>query len=97
MLKKNKNLFIDNRAEETPLIIQEFDLEVIVERFDVLKDKEIHNFLFNLEPSSEIKFKSIEKPINMTSEKHLGYAIQWFGLFAILLVMTLYIGLKKNE
>ena len=96
-LEKNKNPFIDNKAEETPLIIQEFDLKVIVERFDELKDKEIYNFLFNLEPSSEIKFKSIEKPINMTSEKHIGYAIQWFGLFAILLVMTLYIGLKKNE
>ena len=33
----------------------------------------------------------------MTTEKHLGYAIQWFGLFAILFIMTLVIGLRKDE
>ena len=96
-LEKNKNPFVQNTAEENPLIIQEFNLDQIVDNFNYLKNKLVYAFLFNLNPSDINKFKSIEKPINMTTEKHLGYAIQWFGLFAILLIMTLVIGLRRDE
>ena len=78
------------------LSIDEITKSAIAE-FNYLKNKPVYAFLFNLNPSDKNKFKSIEKPINMTTEKHLGYAIQWFGLFAILFIMTLVIGLRKDE
>ena len=36
-------------------------------------------------------------PTNMTPEKHFGYAIQWFTMFAALCLMYLWLGFKKNE
>ena len=60
-------------------------------------DKEIYDFLFNLAPSDPFKLVPIEKPISMSASKHIGYAIQWFGLSVVLVVMTLIAFLKKNE
>ena len=62
-----------------------------------LEDKEIYDFLFNLAPSDPFKLVPIEKPISMSASKHIGYAIQWFGLSVVLVVMTLIAFLKKNE
>ena len=61
------------------------------------EDKEIYDFLFNLAPSDPFKLVPIEKPISMSASKHIGYAIQWFGLSVVLVVMTLIAFLKKNE
>ena len=33
---------------------------------------EIMPFIFNLDSNNQFKFKQIEKPINMPSEKHIG-------------------------
>jgi cytochrome oxidase assembly protein ShyY1 len=53
--------------------------------------------LFNLAPSDPFMLVPIEKPISMSASKHIGYAIQWFGLSVVLVVMTLIAFLKKNE
>ena len=54
-------------------------------------------FIFNLDSNNQFKFKQIEKPINMPSEKHIGYAIQWFGLCLALIILTIMAFIKKDE
>ena len=97
VLNKNENSFIQNIAESDPRIIQEFSLSNIVKKFPNLENKYIHNFLFNLNINDENKFLPIEKPTNMTASKHIGYAIQWFGLCLALLVLTIYAYRRKDE
>ena len=96
VLLKQKNAFAKEINESDSRIIQEFNLANI-KRKRGLENKEIYDFLFNLAPSDPFKLVPIEKPISMSASKHIGYAIQWFGLSVVLVVMTLIAFLKKNE
>ena len=43
-----------------------------------------------------MKFSAIETPVNMSSSKHIGYAIQWFGLCLALIILTIYAYRRKD-
>ena len=60
------------------------------------KNKDIYVYLFNLQEEDKMKFSSIEKPVNMSSSKHIGYAIQWFGLCLALIILTIYAYRRKD-
>ena len=96
-LFKQNNTFVKNIEESDIRIIQEFNTSVLIERFPILKDRYLHPFLFNLDVRDADKFKPIEKPVNMTAAKHIGYAIQWFGLCAALIILTIYAYRRKGE
>ena len=96
-LFKQNNTFVKNIEESDIRIIQEFNTSVLIERFPILKDRYLHPFLFNLDVRDADKFQPIEKPVNMTATKHLGYAIQWFGLCAALIILTIYAYRRKGE
>lgn len=96
VLKRTNNAFIQNIQESDSRIIQEFDLSYLKERHSSLKNKEIYEYLFNLQAENEMKFSAIEKPVNMSSSKHIGYAIQWFGLCAALIILTIYAYRRKD-
>ncbi len=96
VLKRTNNAFIQNIQESDSRIIQEFDLSYLKERHSLLKNKEIYEYLFNLQAENEMKFSAIEKPVNMSSSKHIGYAIQWFGLCAALIILTIYAYRRKD-
>ena len=96
VLKRTNNAFIQNIQESDSRIIQEFDLSHLKERHSSLKNKEIYEYLFNLQAENEMKFSAIEKPVNMSSSKHIGYAIQWFGLCAALIILTIYAYRRKD-
>ena len=96
-LFKQNNTFVKNIEESDIRIIQEFNTSVLIERFPILKDRYLHPFLFNLDVRDADKFKPIEKPVNMTATKHIGYAIQWFGLCAALIILTIYAYRRKGE
>ena len=57
----------------------------------------IRPYIFNLDKNDQFKFKEIEKPINMSSDKHIGYAIQWFGLCLALIVLTIIAFRRKDD
>ena len=95
-LRRTNNAFIQNIQESDLRIIQEFDLNYLKERYSSLKNKEIYEYLFNLQAEDEVKFSAIEKPVNMSSSKHIGYAIQWFGLCAALIILTIYAYRRKD-
>ena len=96
VLRRTNNAFIQNIQESDLRIIQEFDLNYLKERYSSLKNKEIYEYLFNLQAEDEVKFSAIEKPVNMSSSKHIGYAIQWFGLCAALIILTIYAYRRKD-
>ena len=96
VLRRTNNAFIQNIQESDSRIIQEFDLNYLKERYSSLKNKEIYEYLFNLQAEDEVKFSAIEKPVNMSSSKHIGYAIQWFGLCAALIILTIYAYRRKD-
>ena len=96
-LFKQNNTFVKNIEESDIRIIQEFNTSVLIERFPILKDRYLHPFLFNLDVRDADKFQPIEKPVNMSATKHIGYAIQWFGLCAALIILTIYAYRRKGE
>ncbi len=96
VLRRANNSFVQNIQESDPRIIQEFDLSYLKERYSSLENKDIYVYLFNLQEEDEMKFSSIEKPVNMSSSKHIGYAIQWFGLCLALMILTIYAYRRKD-
>ena len=96
VLRRANNSFVQNIQESDPRIIQEFDLSYLKERYSSLENKDIYVYLFNLQEEDEMKFSSIEKPVNMSSSKHIGYAIQWFGLCLALIILTIYAYRRKD-
>ena len=96
-LFKQNNTFVKNIEESDSRIIQEFNTSLLIERYPMLKDKYLHPFLFNLDIRDVNKYQPIEKPVNMTASKHIGYAIQWFGLCAALIILTIYAFRRKGE
>ena len=96
LFKKN-NTFVKNIEESDSRIIQEFNASLLIDKYPMLKDKYLHPFLFNLDIRDVNKYQPIEKPVNMTASKHIGYAIQWFGLCAALIILTIYAYRRKGE
>ena len=97
ILKKNQNSFVQNIDESDPRIIQQFSIKDITKKFTFLEEVLVYEGLMNLSSYDPLKFFSIEKPINMTASKHIGYAIQWFGLCLALLILTIYAYRRKDE
>ena len=96
-LFKQNNTFVKNIEESDSRIIQEFNASLLIDKYPMLKDKYLHPFLFNLDIRDVNKYQPIEKPVNMTASKHTGYAIQWFGLCAALIILTIYAYRRKGE
>ena len=96
-LFKQNNAFVKNIEESDSRIIQEFNASLLIDKYPMLKDKYLHPFLFNLDIRDVNKYQPIEKPVNMTASKHIGYAIQWFGLCAALIILTIYAYRRKGE
>ena len=96
-LFKQNNTFVKNIEESDSRIIQEFNASLLIDKYPMLKDKYLHPFLFNLDIRDVNKYQPIEKPVNITASKHIGYAIQWFGLCAALIILTIYAYRRKGE
>ena len=96
VLIKEDNSFVQDIEESDTRIIQEFNIERLINKFPILKDRYLHPFLFNLDIRDNKKFLAIEKPVNMAASKHIGYAIQWFGLCIALIILTIYAFRRKD-
>ena len=75
-----------------PMRIQQIDLLVI----NQLLQAEVLPFVLNLSPEHESGFVREWKPVVMPPEKHLAYAIQWFGL-AIACIMVFGFAMKSRK
>ena len=81
-------------TENWPKVSQTKNLEVLRAVFD----EDLAPYIIVADPtlSNSLVYMKII-PTNMTPEKHFGYAIQWFTMFAALCLMYLWLGFKKNE
>jgi surfeit locus 1 family protein len=77
-----------------PSVVQLIDSQVLTEKLGY----EIASFQLELEPESQEGYKR-EWKINtaIPPEKHLGYAVQWFGLALTLTALFFWISLKKRS
>lgn len=76
----------ENTLVVWPHRILEVDIEIMSSQFgSALFSKVIR--LDETEPSA---FSIINRPVNMTPQKHIGYAVQWFSLALALAVLWLF-------
>jgi surfeit locus 1 family protein len=68
-------------------------VSIIEQRFD----KTIEPYLVRLEPEVESTFAIDWAWLNMSPEKHLAYAFQWFGLAFTFLIVSIVVLIKKEK
>ena len=76
-----------------PVIIQSVNLK---ELGHVLNE-ELKPFVIMLDEGSEAGFNRNWPAFKMDSDKHIGYAVQWFALFCALLGIFFIVNTKRNE
>jgi surfeit locus 1 family protein len=66
-----------------PALLQQIDLTQIQQHLNAtgfLQSGTLFPFVVNLAPDPNSEFSRNWQPVVMSPEKHLGYAVQWFGL-----------------
>lgn len=86
------NVFIADQPEiNWPLVIQEIQVSQIE---DILGES-LLPFVVALELPTDSPFVNNHKPVVMQPEKHLGYAIQWFGLAIGCFLVFIFASIRK--
>jgi len=66
-----------------PALLQQTDMTQIKQHLvaaGLLSQAKLYPFIVNLTPEEDSEFVRNWQPVVMSPEKHLGYAVQWFGL-----------------
>ncbi len=58
---------------------------------------ELYPFVILLAPDAKNGFIRDWQPINMSPAKHTGYAVQWFAMAAVLLILFFVISIRKES
>ena len=74
-----------------PLLIQKIDFKVL----DQAIKKPLYPFVVRLDATAANGFVRNWQPINVMPQRHLGYALQWFGLAIVLLLTFIFFSRKK--
>src|SRR5690606_8872352 len=84
-----------------PLLVQKLDMGALAKLFDQERaGVELAPFVVRLDPEMDVE-EGDEMPRNwqwmaMSPEKHRGYAVQWFGMALVLLVLYITFSLEKK-
>ncbi|OEF28189.1 SURF1 family protein [Vibrio rumoiensis] len=87
------------QAGQAVLRIQNLSMNALESRWDKTL------FPYAIQPLSLVKMMNVDgevskdlphpwKPVSMASDKHIGYAIQWFSMAAVLLMLACWFGYK---
>lgn len=66
-----------------PALLQQIDMAQITQHLraaGLLRQGKLYPFIVNLTPEADSEFVRNWQPVVMSPDKHLGYAVQWFGL-----------------
>ncbi|MCH9769504.1 MAG: SURF1 family protein, partial [Gammaproteobacteria bacterium] len=74
-----------------PLLIQRIDIKALRQVLNVA----IYPFVMRLDKTAKHGFIRQWQPINVLPQRHLGYAVQWFGLALVLLLTFIFFSRKK--
>lgn len=80
-------------AGEFPVLLQQIDLDIMQDYLNM----PVLDFIINLAPDTTSVFTRKWTPIVMSPEKHLGYAVQWFGLAIACLTIYLLSLIRLNQ
>jgi len=73
-----------------PLRIQAIDLK----KLSKVAGLKFYPFVLRVDANSTASFPSNWKPVEIKPSKHIGYAVQWFALAAVLLIIFLVLNIK---
>ena len=79
-----------------PKRIQRLDFELMQTQLATDFNAEILPWVLYLNTDSNMALQPIWTPTNMSSEKHSGYAFQWFAMATALTLLFLYAGIKRT-
>ena len=85
-----KNEEMNNR--NNPILLQTINLSELSN----FLGKPLSPYILELSELSESAFVKTWQPINLSSFRHFGYAVQWFGLAVVLIVGYVFF-LRKGE
>lgn len=83
----------NTQATAFPILLQQIDTRIIQESLGL----PVVDFVINLDPDPASGYVRRWTPVVMAPEKHLGYAIQWFGLAIACLTIYLLSLIKLNK
>jgi len=88
----------DNMKKNTnPILVQTINLDELSNYLE----KPLSPYILELSELSKSAFIKTWQPINLSSFRHFGYAVQWFGLGLVLIIGYLFFlrkeGTKENE
>jgi surfeit locus 1 family protein len=88
----------DNMKKNTnPILVQTINLDELSNYLG----KPLSPYILELSELSKSAFVKTWQPINLSSFRHFGYAVQWFGLGLVLIIGYLFFlrkeGTKENE
>ena len=88
----------DNMKKNTnPILVQTINLDELSNYLG----EPLSPYILELSELSKSAFVKTWQPINLSSFRHFGYAVQWFGLGLVLIIGYLFFlrkeGTKENE
>ena len=86
------NLTDESYESGWPKLVQQIDYEATVRDLGF----DINSFVLQLSAGSVGALEPIWKPVDLKPSRHYGYALQWFGLAAVLISSFFYYGFKKD-
>ncbi|TAL65122.1 MAG: SURF1 family protein [Legionella sp.] len=75
---------------------------MVIERIDVkllsqILQKKVYPFIIRLDKQDPYGFVREWKIVSMSPERHLGYALQWFAMALVILIIFVALNLKKHD
>ncbi len=85
----NPYAFEMKAGDKWPRVIAQIELDKITQQLQIpLGDLHLFPAVLRIEPAHQVGYQKQWLWVNMSVEKHLGYAVQWFTLAATLLILT---------
>jgi len=83
------------QPSQWPRRVQSFDAEKMATQ--IAGDTGFFPHQLRLEPEQGAALETIWQPVNMSSAKHTGYAVQWFAMAAALTFLYFYASANRNH
>lgn len=81
-----------------PQVIQSLDVGFMDELLDgPFADEPVLPYTLRLDPDETGAMQAVWPVISMSPETHRGYAVQWFTMAAVLLLLFIYISFRRDE
>ena len=100
MRSESKDFILENdnmKKNTNPILVQTINLDELSSYLG----KPLSPYILELSELSKSAFVKTWQPINLSSFRHFGYAVQWFGLGLVLIIGYLFFlrkeGTKENE